>query len=1044
MRISTAQIFSQTLDQMNSAMNDVSKLTMMQTSQKKVNSPSDDPSGMGTMVELSSFTQALGGYVDNCSIANEHLGVADKVLVTASEQLTAAEELLSQASSETYTPEQLKMMALELDGYFDSLYAIANTQVGVDSIFSGDDTADNAYEMGLGVTLPNDSLTNADFVALTGEIDSTLYVRFDSSGTVGTDALNYRYSSDGGESWTTGALAAGDTTLNLGDCQVELVSGTAVTTADDDGNGTQFYVRETAVYTGSNKAMSAQISENTSVDMNTVGSSIFGGVEESSTQAYESPNMFETLSDCIVYMEIGDHEKVAECLEELKSCHEYVEAGAANIGARENTVSYTQTSVSLVKELANNSISSIEDANAAQLIVELEQANYIYQAVLKSSSTIMSTSLLDYIQEDVMGYVSSLSSNVTAYTPVTTSGEVTFSGLGNGTDFDEIIDATISSESSQLNSYNEKKTENAYIVEQLESLKDAIDDFNKTLDKMDEPDEFYSMEASVTGDDEVIVTADEGAEMGMHTIVVNQLAQTDVWVNTQTAYASDDTVVASAATTLTVDCQGETITIDVTAGTTLEGLVSTINGNVNARDKFEASIMNDGSASYLVLTSAEAGSNNTLTITGTGSLTGMSTAGFTNTQVGQSSQIKVDGFPPGANDWIERDSNSIDDVVDGLTFDLKDTTDGKTRQISITYDADEMSETITEFTEELNQIILDIQLLTGRVTEEEDPDEEAYTIDSYALDIVYNQIKSILSSSALGFKRYDETEGGDYYTALSQIGFETDTDEGSDTYGQLILDEDELEEALEKDPLAVAAMFAARSEGESDSDGFQVISIIDGVTPAGEIEVKYTVSGGVLVSATIDGEAAEVDGWTILGTGSKSKGLYLAVSDQGDGDFEGTARVKQGKICQLSEYLDSVTVADTGSLTLLIESYEETGTSLDNQIYSEEKRLDALETSLKRRYSALDATLSTYSNQSSMLTTMLSSLTKTSSQPFRRGLAPPPAGRRKKVKNKGRPKATTAQVSGCENQGKLPCLAPWEDRHVQKERERHMADTRRS
>ena len=166
-------------------------------------------------------------------------------------------------------------------------------------------------------------------------------------------------------------------------------------------------------------------------------------------------------------------------------------------------------------------------------------------------------------------------------------------------------------------------------------------------------------------------------------------------VNTQTAYASDDSLVAPAATTLTVDCQGETITIDVAAGTTLEGLVSTINGDVDARDKFEASIMNDGSGSYLVLTSTEAGSSNTLAITGTGSLVGMSTAGFTNTQVGQSSQIKVDGFPPGANDWIERDSNSIDDVVDGLTFKLKDTTGGVARQVSVTYDADDMAKTIT-------------------------------------------------------------------------------------------------------------------------------------------------------------------------------------------------------------------------------------------------------------------------------------------------------------------------------------------------------------
>ena len=572
-----------------------------------------------------------------------------------------------------------------------------------------------------------------------------------------------------------------------------------------------------------------------------------------------------------------------------------------------------------------------------------------------------------------MGYVSSLSSSVEAYEPLTTSGDVSFSGLGNGTDFSEIIDAIIDSESYQLESYEEKKEEYEYVIDLMEQLADAIDDFNDVLDDLDEPDEFYSMVAEVS-DDQVEVDADGDAEVGIHTIIVNQLALNDVWVNTGTAYESEDSVVAGEATSLTVEFGGEEITIDVAAGTTLEGLVSTINGSVDARDKFEASIMDDGDESYLVLKSCDAGSDNTLAVTDTGSLTGMSVDGFVNTQAGQNSQIKVDGFPPGDDDWIERDSNSIDDVVDGLTFDLKDTTDGDTLQVSVEYDTEDMYDKIVEFQESLNVIIEDIQILTGRVTQEEDSDEESYTVDSYALDIVYNNIKSILSSSALGFTRYDEDTGGDYYNALSQIGFYTDTDEDSDTYGQLLLDEDDLEEALDTDAEAVASLFSARAEGESDSEDFQVISVIDGVTGAGEHSVEYTVSGGAIVSAYIDGEEATVDGWTILAGSGDAKGLYLSVGSTDDGDYEGTARVKQGKIGELSDSLDAVTNAETGSLTILIDHYEESVTSLDNQIYNEEKRLDAMQTSLERKYAALDALLATYDSQSTALTSLIEAL----------------------------------------------------------------------
>ncbi|WP_319581849.1 flagellar filament capping protein FliD [uncultured Pseudodesulfovibrio sp.] len=573
-----------------------------------------------------------------------------------------------------------------------------------------------------------------------------------------------------------------------------------------------------------------------------------------------------------------------------------------------------------------------------------------------------------------MGYVSSLSSNVEAYEPLTTSGDVSFSGLGNGTDFSEIIDAIIDSESYQLESYEDKKDEYEYVIDLMEQLSDAIDDFNDVLDDMDEPDEFYSMVAEVS-DDQVEVDADGDAEVGIHTIIVNQLALNDVWVNTGTAYDSEESVVTDTATSLTVEFGGEEISIDVAAGTTLEGLVSTINGSVDARDKFEASIMDDGDVSYLVLKSCDAGADNTLTVTDTGDLTDMTVDGFVNTQAGQNSQIKVDGFPPDDGDWIERDSNSIDDVIDGLTFDLKDTTDGDTLQISVEYDTDDMYDKIVEFQESLNVIIEDIQLLTGRVTEEEDSDdEESYTVDSYALDIVYNNIKSILSSSALGFTRYDEETGGDYYNALSQIGFSTDTDEDSDTYGQLLLDEDDLEDALDNDAAAVASLFSARAEGESDSEDFQVISVIDGVTEAGEHSVEYTVSGGELVSAYIDGEEATIDGWTILAGTGDARGLYISVGSSADGDYEGTARVKQGKIGELSDSLDAVTNAETGSLTILINHYEESVTSLDNQIYNEEKRLDAMETSLERKYAALDALLATYDSQSTALTSLIEAM----------------------------------------------------------------------
>jgi len=397
MRISTSQIFSQSLNQINSSLADVAKLNAMNSSQKKLNSPSDNPFGMGTVIELRTYDKTLSGYLDNCDAAASALSLADSILLEASEIITAARELAEQGATETYTATQLTMMAEEMAGYLDSLMTMANAQLGTDSVFAGNALNSSAYKTGLGVTLTNDTLSNASFVAISGELDSlSISVRLGSDGVVGTDELDYSYSTDGGNTWTSATLAAGDTVFDLGSCAVELSAGTAVTQADDDGNGTGFIVRAAVVYTGSDTAMTVAISESSDVAMTTVGSDIFGGLDGNGNP-YGDPNLFEIVADCIACLANGDHAGVAENVEALRQAQEHLEAANANIGARENRISYTSDAISRVRSITTNAISGVEDADAAQILVELEQANYIYEAVLTSSASIMRMSLLDYV-----------------------------------------------------------------------------------------------------------------------------------------------------------------------------------------------------------------------------------------------------------------------------------------------------------------------------------------------------------------------------------------------------------------------------------------------------------------------------------------------------------------------------------------------------------------------------------------------------------------------------------------------------------------------
>ena len=79
-------------------------------------------------------------------------------------------------------------------------------------------------------------------------------------------------------------------------------------------------------------------------------------------------------------------------------------------------------------------------------------------------------------------------------------------------------------------------------------------------------------------------------------------------------------------------------------------------------------------------------------------LTGFASADFTETRSAQDSLIKVDAYPTGADDWISRSSNTIDDVISGVTLHLHDTSFNGT-----TYDPIEVNLTPHRSPERQNQ-----------------------------------------------------------------------------------------------------------------------------------------------------------------------------------------------------------------------------------------------------------------------------------------------------------------------------------------------------
>ncbi|NDV26762.1 hypothetical protein [Desulfovibrio sp. JC010] len=249
MRISTNQIFNMSLGNLNSAMSRMAEASMRNSAQKRVLLPSDDPAAMGGIINCRSFGLETKQYIKNIKTATSWLSLADGVLQQTSTDIGRIKTLAEQAATGTLTAEQRRSIGQNLRGIMGNLLNKSNTEFGGKSIFAGHKLDTNAYDLTLSATTTDPALPAGSVVAVKGASESSVDVRFTSGGTVGTDTITYKYSSDGGKTWKNGTLNPGDTELNLGPATVEMKNGTAVTEFTDAG-GTRLIVRPALEYKG--------------------------------------------------------------------------------------------------------------------------------------------------------------------------------------------------------------------------------------------------------------------------------------------------------------------------------------------------------------------------------------------------------------------------------------------------------------------------------------------------------------------------------------------------------------------------------------------------------------------------------------------------------------------------------------------------------------------------------------------------------------------------------------------------------------------------
>ncbi len=570
-----------------------------------------------------------------------------------------------------------------------------------------------------------------------------------------------------------------------------------------------------------------------------------------------------------------------------------------------------------------------------------------------------------------------------------TSGAISFTGLGSGTDFDTLIEGLVEVE--KTHTYRLESWRNTWDlkVEAFKALNTKLLSLQTTLEGMDSMNEFLSKSASSSDSTLLTATPDSDASEGTYSIEINQLAQNKVMVNDNGFSAITNSVNSSGgALVLEYEYKGTDYQISVADGTTLDGLKNLINNDPD-NPGVRASIISDGSSYFMQLKGMDLGVESSLIIEAGTTLTNWDAGNWTTTQTNQNSQIKVDGWPTGAGSWISNASNTVTNVIEGLTLNLKDEGSSPPTEVTITVDTDTetIKENIRTFVAQMNEVRSAIQTLTevdessGNVSMATDSSLTTETSGSiltgnYGIEFISQNLKNMVADKGLGFVYYDDSTGtGDLYSALSHIGIMTDAEQGSATYGLLKIDEDALDDALDDHPDLVAQLFSGQYVGSSDNGDLSYYSCIEGTTKAGTYEVEVTVSGGAITSATINGHAATVSGWEITGAaGTDEAGLAVQVDNHADGNYSSNVSLKLGKIPQLIDQLEDLNSTSSGPLHILEENYLDIIDQIDEKIASEAVRLEKMERTLKLKYARLEALLGEYENINTQLGSSISQL----------------------------------------------------------------------
>jgi flagellar capping protein FliD len=332
--------------------------------------------------------------------------------------------------------------------------------------------------------------------------------------------------------------------------------------------------------------------------------------------------------------------------------------------------------------------------------------------------------------------------------------------------------------------------------------------------------------------------------------------------------------------------------------------------------------------------------------------------------------IHIDELTKGVDEWISRSSNTVDDVLYGVTLHLHDVTDPTGEEITLTRDIASVKDKLSKMVDAYNAAIAYIKEKTGYNNVLK---TGGLLMGDYVVSTINSQLSTPLIAQTAGF-----IKDIDSFQMPGQIGLELNSD------GTITFDSNAFDEAIAKDYMGTLAIIGADKTGSSDSNTISFYGASSNYTTAGTYDVKVTITNHVITDAQVklhsEGESAwrqaTFSGNTVTGDSSfddngdpihPENGLLLSVDlnqgGTGPTTYTATVRVKQGFAGAMQDALDKMLKATTGSIDIDQKYTDDTIKGLQDRIDTEQTRLTRKQQQLIAMFARLEGTLALLQNQ---------------------------------------------------------------------------------